>query len=83
MPDVANHEPASALDGGDDGFGSYRSIIPDLPRLLTQNGVAVVELGAGQAPHVAELGRRSGLTGATKDDLAGVARALVLRNTQP
>lgn len=78
MPEVAQHEPASALDGGADGLGAYRGMIPDLPRLLSPQGVAVLELGAGQAQAVAGLARQAGLANGTKDDLAGVPRALLL-----
>ena len=80
MPEVAEHEPASALDGGSDGFDAYRAIIPALPGLLSPAGVAVLELGIGQAPAVAAIARQSGLASVTQADLAGVARALLLRN---
>jgi len=80
MPEVAQHEPASALDGGADGLAAYRRIIADLPRLLAPRGVAVLELGAGQQTAVEALGRAAGLTpDACSADLGGVPRALVLR----
>ena len=79
MPDVALHEPASALDGGVDGLDAYRLIIADLPRLLAPAGRAVLELGAGQAPAVAALAMAAGLRlCGTRDDLAGIPRAMVL-----
>ena len=34
MPEVACHEPRTALDGGADGYSAYRRLIPGLPRLL-------------------------------------------------
>jgi release factor glutamine methyltransferase len=80
MPEVARHEPASALDGGADGLGAYRQIIADLPRLLTPRGVAILELGQGQQAAVEALARAAGLTPeACRADLGGVPRALVLR----
>lgn len=80
MPEVARHEPASALDGGADGLAAYRRIIADLPRLLAPQGIAVLELGAGQQAAVEALGRAAGLTPeACSADLGGVPRALVLR----
>jgi len=79
MPEVACHEPPSALDGGPDGFAAYRQLFPDLSRLLTSRGIAVVELGAGQALQAQELARQAGLAGSLRADLAGIARALVLR----
>ena len=80
MPEVARHEPASALDGGADGLDAYRRIIADLPRLLAPRGVAVLELGAGQQAAVEALAKAAGLTPkACRADLGGVPRALVLR----
>jgi release factor glutamine methyltransferase len=80
MPEVARHEPASALDGGADGLSAYRWIIADLPRLLAPRGVAVLELGQGQQAAVAALAKAAGLTPeACRADLGGVPRALVLR----
>ena len=80
MPEVARHEPASALDGGADGLSAYRRIIADLPRLLAPRGAAVLELGQGQQAAVEALAKAAGLTPeACRADLGGVPRALVLR----
>jgi release factor glutamine methyltransferase len=80
MPEVARHEPASALDGGADGLDAYRRIIADLPRLLAPRGVAVLELGQGQQAAVEALAKVAGLKPeACHTDLGGVPRALVLR----
>ncbi len=79
MPEVAGHEPASALDGGMDGLTAYRRIIAGLPALLAAGGAAVIELGIGQAGQVAALAAAAGLSAGLRDDLAGIPRALVLR----
>jgi release factor glutamine methyltransferase len=79
MPEVARHEPAAALDGGADGLAAYRAIIADLPRILAPEGLAVLELGAGQAHMVSAMARRSGFTPALKADLSGIERAILLR----
>ena len=80
MPEVAAHEPRVALDGGADGLEAYRAILPELGRLLDEDGVAVLELGAGQAAAVTQLAAAAGLQRvALRSDLGGVARALVLR----
>jgi release factor glutamine methyltransferase len=79
MPEVACHEPRSALDGGADGFAAWRRLLPALPRLLAPNSVAVLELGAGQAETAAELALRAGLASDLRPDLTGIPRALVLR----
>jgi release factor glutamine methyltransferase len=81
MPEVARYEPASALDGGPDGLSAYRRILPALPRLLAGDGVAVLELGQGQEASVAALARAAGFTAATRADLAGIPRALLLAQT--
>ncbi len=80
MPEVAHHEPAGALDGGADGLAEYRRIVFSLSALLQPGGVAVLELGAGQANSVAALAAESGLAATTRPDLAGIARALVLQS---
>lgn len=80
MPEVAVHEPRSALDGGADGLAAYRAVCADMPRLLAPGGVAVLELGQGQGEAVAALARGAGLRAdGLRADLAGVPRALVLR----
>jgi release factor glutamine methyltransferase len=79
MPEVALHEPASALSGGPDGLDAYRAVIAVLPALLAPGGVAILELGQGQAPAVAALVAARDFATALRSDLAGIARALVIR----
>ncbi len=76
-PEVRDHDPKLALDGGSDGLDAYRTIAAQLPTLLNAHGVAVVEIGIGQAAQVEAIFKPAGLrlTGA-KADLAGIARAL-------
>jgi release factor glutamine methyltransferase len=80
-PEVRDHDPPHALDGGTDGLAGYRAIATDARRLLASGGCLVVELGAGQTAAVADLMRAGGFTPdlPPRNDLAGVARALVLR----
>jgi release factor glutamine methyltransferase len=78
-PEVAAHEPLAALDGGADGLACYRAIVPALPRLLAPRGVAVLEIGAGQAESVAAIAAASGLRPLEmRQDLGGVPRAFAL-----
>lgn len=79
--EVRLHDPALALDGGDDGLSAYRAIAAELPRLLAPGGAAVFELGAGQEEDVARLARAAGLQvpGPARRDLAGIPRALAVR----
>jgi release factor glutamine methyltransferase len=79
MPEVVGHEPLSALDGGTDGGDAYRRIVADLGRLLADGGVAIVELGAGQAEAVSALAGAVGFRTELRTDLGGIPRALLLR----
>jgi release factor glutamine methyltransferase len=79
MPDVAGHEPHTALDGGPDGLDAYRTIVRALPDLLVPGGAAVLELGLGQGRAVAALGAGAGFGASFRADLAGIDRAIVLR----
>lgn len=79
MPEVARHEPPSALDGGADGLDAYRAVAAALPHLLLPGGRAVLELGRGQEVAVAGLARAVGLRPlGCRADLAGIPRALLL-----
>jgi release factor glutamine methyltransferase len=78
MPEVACHEPRRALDGGVDGYDAYRVIIAGLKPHLARNGVAVLELGQGQANYVTELARTAGLQASYRLDLAQTPRAIIL-----
>jgi release factor glutamine methyltransferase len=80
MPEVAWFEPALALDGGADGLDAYRALTRALPGLLAEDGVAILELGMGQAESVSALAAAQGLASvALQADLGGIPRALVLR----
>ncbi len=79
MPEVQNFEPATALDGGADGLAAYRAIISALPRILAPHGLAVLELGVGQAISVSEFAASAGFRTEIRRDLAGIERAAALR----
>jgi release factor glutamine methyltransferase len=78
MPEVARHEPASALDGGADGLAAYAHLIPVLKNLLFPGGTAILELGQGQAPAAVALACAAGFIDiSTRRDLGGIERALL------
>jgi release factor glutamine methyltransferase len=77
-PEVRLYEPHAALDGGMDGFGAYRALAELLPRLLKPGGVALLELGLGQAAR-AELLFQDLAVQRLVPDLAGIPRVLVLK----
>ena len=77
QPEVAQHEPKLALDGGVDGLTCYRALARELPRLLRPGGAVFLEVGAGQWETVAELLETVGLTVSEPiRDLAGISRCV-------
>ncbi len=54
-PEVRDHDPLKALDGGIDGLDPYRLLIPLLPKYLNQNSMIVFEIGATQGKAVERL----------------------------
>lgn len=78
MPEVRDHEPLLALDGGDDGLCSYRHLAVQAGQLLKPGGWLLVEVGIGQAGDVESLFRAAGLVDvAHRDDYAGVPRVVM------
>ena len=77
--DVREWEPAEALFAGPEGLDDYRIVIGELPKLLTEGGVAVVEIGATQERAVASIAAAAGFTSELRRDLGGRPRALILR----
>lgn len=78
-PDVRDHEPRAALDGGPDGLNAYRGLAELLPRLLEPGGHALLEIGAGQGAAMAGIFRNSGLELVKiAPDLAQIPRCVVL-----
>ncbi len=77
-PEVRDHDPQRALDGGADGLAAYRAIAAALPRLLSPRGVFAAEIGASQAEPVAAILARHGLrVDGFVADLAGIVRCVV------
>jgi release factor glutamine methyltransferase len=76
---VAAHEPASALDGGNDGLDCYRRIAPALAELLSAKGCAFVEIGEGQAEAASAIFKNAKLSvEGTVTDFARIYRCLVM-----
>ena len=72
------HEPRLALDGGPDGLGVIRRLLGDVRDRTAPGATVVLEIGIGQAEAVRELAP-SGSSVSTVDDLAGIARFVVIR----
>jgi release factor glutamine methyltransferase len=80
MPDVRDHEPARALDGGADGLDAYRLLTGALPLLLAHGGLAIFEIGIGQDDSMPDLARQAGLEiVGIRTDLGGIPRAVLMQ----
>jgi release factor glutamine methyltransferase len=79
-PEVREHEPRLALDGGADGLALYRRIAASVGTLLAPDGLVIMEVGLGQAEPVAVLFAASGTLAnqPPAHDLAGIPRAVIL-----
>lgn len=60
MPEVKDHDPVLALDGGEDGLFFYRKIVEDGRKFLCGGGKLYFEIGADQAGDVAALMEAAG-----------------------
>jgi release factor glutamine methyltransferase len=55
QPEVRDHDPRLALDGGEDGLQLYRSIANEASGWLKPSGALVLEFGDDQAPKVQSI----------------------------
>ncbi len=60
MEEVKDHDPAAALDGGEDGLFFYREIIPRAKEYLYPGGMLFLEIGCEQGADVKELMEQAG-----------------------
>lgn len=83
-PGVRCHEPALALDGGDDGLASIRRIVARASEALAPGGLLLLEHHHDQSPAVIDLLRRAGLGQVRRHrDLEGTWRFASARNRAP
>jgi len=62
-PEVRDHEPRLALEGGPDGLTHYRRLAPEILRVLKPGGRFAVEIGYDQKAAVEALFREAGAAG--------------------
>jgi release factor glutamine methyltransferase len=81
QPEVVNHEPHLALDGGLDGLEAIRILIDTAPEYLQPGGIWLIEMMAGQGAAVVELLAQQGSYTDIEiiDDLAGLDRFVLAR----
>ncbi len=76
-PEVRNHDPILALQGGFDGLQAYRQIFSGLNRLLNPGARALLEIGFSQDRDVSRLAEESGFSVLSVHcDLAGRPRVV-------
>ncbi|WP_228016469.1 peptide chain release factor N(5)-glutamine methyltransferase [Leptolyngbya ectocarpi] len=75
-PEVTQHEPHQALDGGNDGLNDIRYLIAQAPNFLKPGGLWLTEHMAGQSQEIRTLlARNQGYQTVQKQqDLAGIDR---------
>ena len=77
-PEVKDHDPRLALDGGNDGLDAYRAILGEAQHWLKSGGSVILEIGADQMAPVKALMLKSGLVDVTfEKDLADLDRMLI------
>jgi release factor glutamine methyltransferase len=81
-PEVRDHEPSSALYGGEEGYELYGLLIPEAARYLKPSGLLVLELGHDSLPAVRPLLETPQWTNLhVTNDLAGIPRVLSAERT--
>lgn len=77
MPEVREHEPPMALDGGADGLAFYRRIAKQAGAYLNGGGMLFLEIGCEQAEAVCRLLEEAGFQEVTVEkDFAGLDRVV-------
>lgn len=77
MPEVKDHEPQLALDGGTDGLDFYRRIAADALAVFGDEGSLFLEIGWEQGAAVTDILRRNGYSQVqVHQDLAGKDRVV-------
>jgi release factor glutamine methyltransferase len=81
---VRCYEPRQALDGGSDGLEFYRRLFAEGSPYLSENGIAIVEVGYRQAGDVARLLMQSQQWELIEiiKDYGGIERVVVARRRQ-
>lgn len=79
--EIKDHEPMTALDGGDDGLAFYRRISAEAPQNLKTGGFLILEIGSDQAEAVSALLDEAGVYDEVEvhKDLAGLDRVIMCK----
>ncbi len=79
-PEIRDHEPRVALDGGSDGLDVIRRFVFEAPARLAEGGALFCEIGAWQGEEAREIARRAFADARIEiaRDLAGRDRVLAV-----
>jgi release factor glutamine methyltransferase len=84
QPEVRDHDPRCALDGGADGLEIYRRLAAETPERLNPEGVLMAEFGDGQETQVTRcFEERHWTIQDLVSDLAGKPRIVIARKPLP
>jgi release factor glutamine methyltransferase len=77
MPEVRDHDPKAALDGGIDGLNAHRAVAFTARNFIRPGGLIALECGVGQGEAVATILKTGGFADIViKKDLAGLDRVV-------
>jgi release factor glutamine methyltransferase len=84
-PEIHDHEPRAALDGGVDGLALIRRLLPAAAPALRPGGAILLEIGAGQGQAVTALARHHFPLADVQlyQDYAGLDRLVVVKAGEP
>ena len=82
-PEVRDHDPRLALDGGADGLDPYRILAPQILRVLKPGGLFLVEIGYDQSADVEALFREAGASGVRTIQDLGLRDRVVAGSRNP
>jgi release factor glutamine methyltransferase len=81
-PEVRDHDPRQALDGGPGGLGFIAGLLPRIPSIMKRGGMAALEIGATQGDDVIALMEEAGFEEVELvKDLAGLDRVVLGRRS--
>ncbi len=82
QPEVREHDPVAALDGGVDGLKFYRTILQQARKFLPPTGRLYLEFGLNQAQPISHIATEyDWYVDEICKDLAGIERVIVLSPT--
>ncbi len=78
-PEVRDHEPRRALDGGEQGLDVIERLIEGAAEFLEPGGWLIIEVGEDEAAAAAAMAPAELEHEATRSDLAGIPRVVIFR----